>query len=268
MGTFREIKPMMMLHCGGESVEYNDLLSIPLPEETSTYKPVAHYDLANNVMKIGEDLLKDYSFHEAQHAITKDGKRYFAVFTYNNRDALSTRRGESEPWVNEEPLKYNIAIRNSYDKSMSIGVAMGATVFVCDNLALTGDIHIMRKHTQNVLQDLEEMLITNIYRSQNNFMDIVKDAVKFKEMRLNDDDAYEFIGLLLGHGVLRPRQVSKTLKHWKNSPYEEFEDRNAWSLYNAVTSSLKSTPPNRIMESHINLHNGMLKMVRQNAELI
>jgi hypothetical protein len=216
-------------------------------------------------MKIGEDLLKDYSFHEAQHAITKDGKRYFAIFTYNNKSADSAKPWDEE---NNEPLKYNIAVRNSYDKSMSIGVAMGATVFVCDNLALTGDIHIMRKHTQNVLQDLEEMLITNIYRSQNNFMDIVKDAVKFKEMRLNDDDAYEFIGLLLGHGVLRPRQVSKTLKHWKNSPYEEFEDRNAWSLYNAVTSSLKSTPPNRIMESHINLHNGMLKMVRQNAELI
>jgi hypothetical protein len=241
---------MMMLHCGGKSVEYADLLDIPLPEETDTYKPVAHYDLADNVIKIGSDLLKEYSFNLSNHAVTKDGKRYFAVFTYNSRNA--------DDW-NAEPLKYNIAIRNSYDKSMSVGVAMGATVFVCDNLALTGEIAIMRKHTQNVMQDLEEMLITNIYRSQNNFMDIARDAVTFKNVHVKNDEAYKFIGLLLGHGTLKPRQVSHTLKHWRKPPYEEFIDRNAWSLYNSVTSALKSTPPNRIMENHINLHKEMIK---------
>jgi hypothetical protein len=57
----------------------------------------------------------------------------------------------------------------------------------------------------------------------------------------------------MGHGVLKPRQVAKALKQWNNPP-NAFASRSMWSLYNACTEALKSTPPNRILESHIKLH--------------
>jgi hypothetical protein len=47
-------------------------------------------------------------------------------------------------------LGLSVAFRNSYDRSMSIGLAIGASVFICDNLALNGDIAVMKKHTKNV----------------------------------------------------------------------------------------------------------------------
>ena len=238
----------MVLHCGGTPIDENGLLNIQLPEETDTYKPIAHYDLAQNAINIGNDLLKDYTHSFSQHAVAKEGQRYFGIYTFVKKDNTKD---------NHDLLNYNIAIRNSYDKSMSIGVAMGATVFVCDNLALTGDIHVMRKHTQNVASDLEEMLITNIYKSQNNFWNICEDRAKMHEAKLTDNDAYQLMGTMFGNGVIKPRQLNQTLREWRNPLHEEFNARNVWSLYNAMTSSLKSTPPNKIMEKHIALHDKM-----------
>ena len=137
---------------------------------------------------------------------------------------------------------------------MSVGIAIGASVFVCDNLALTGDIAIMRKHTANVWNDLEELTITTIYRSQHNFTKIVEDAEIMRGRYLSNDDAFRMIGLMYGNDIISPRQIPVVKREWLNPTQPDFEERNVWSLYNAVTESLKSSPPNKIMEKHIALH--------------
>jgi hypothetical protein len=38
-------------------------------------------------------------------------------------------------------------------------------------------------------------------------------------------------------------------------------NRDMWSFYNAVTESLKSTPPNLIMERHVKLHETMQEVI-------
>ena len=40
-----------------------------------------------------------------------------------------------------------VGFRNSHDKSMVAGICAGARVFVCDNLAFSGDFSEKRKHT-------------------------------------------------------------------------------------------------------------------------
>jgi hypothetical protein len=55
-----------------------------------------------------------------------------------------------------------LGLRNSYDKSCSTGLCIGATVFVCDNLSFSGSqITFERKHTANLLRDLS-WIITQI----------------------------------------------------------------------------------------------------------
>jgi len=238
----------MILHCGGQAVSYDELTQIPLPEETSTYKPVAHYDLSQNVIKMGNDLLKNKEWDSAQYAVTKDGQRFFGLFTFRDTNEYTN-----------EPMRFNIAVRNSYDKSMSVGMAMGATVFICDNLALQGDIKVMRKHTQNVHKDLEEMLVTGIYRGNNNYINILEDAHALSKVNVSNNHVYKFMGLLFGHGIIRPRQLSTAMKQWKTPTHETFKERNAWSAYNAINHALKSSSPNRIMEDHIDLHDKAMK---------
>jgi len=230
----------LLLHQGGEHCSLEDLRRVPLPPETRTYKPVSHYDLAKNLAEVSGGLLRGYELENAQYGLARDGNQMFAVHTYRN--GMSSSMGLS------------IGFRNSYDKSMSVGIAIGASVFVCDNLALTGDIAIMRKHTQNVWNDLEELIITTVYRSQHNFIRIVEDAEIMRGKYLSNDDAYRLIGLLYGNDIITPRQIPIVKKEWLNPTHEDFEERSIWSFYNACTEALKSAPPNKIMEKHISLH--------------
>ena len=230
----------LLLHQGGDYCSLEDLRMVPLPPETRTYKPVSHYDLAKNLAEVSSGLLRGYELENAQYGLARDGNQMFAVHTYRN--GMSSSMGLS------------IGFRNSYDKSMSVGIAIGASVFVCDNLALTGDIAIMRKHTQNVWNDLEELIITTVYRSQHNFTRIVEDAEIMRGKYLGNDDAFRLLGLLYGNNIITPRQIPIIKKEWLNPTHETFEERSIWSFYNACTEALKSSPPNKIMEKHISLH--------------
>jgi hypothetical protein len=230
---------LLMHTAGGDYATLEELRSIPVPSETNTYKPVSHYDLAKNLAEVSGTLLRDYELERSQYGLARDGSQLFGIHTYRN---------------GSDSMGLSIGFRNSYDKSMSVGIAIGASVFVCDNLALTGEIAIARKHTSNVWNDLEELTITTIYRSQHNFTRIVEDAQVMQGQHLSDNDAYRLLGLLYGQGVITPRQIPVVKKEWLTPSHEEFEDRNVWNFYQAVTESLKTAPPTKIMEKHIALH--------------
>ncbi len=233
----------LMLHQGGQECSLEELKDIPLPVETRSYKPVSHYDLSVNIARVASELLREFTLHKSQYGIARNGDQLFGVHTFQNSGT---------------ELGLSIAFRNSLDKSLSVGMAFGAQVFVCDNLALTGSIVKIRKHTTNVWTDLEEMILTGVYRARTSFIHAVDDAHRMQGIDISTDGAYRALGHLFGHKVLSPRQMPVALKEWQKPSHEAFEPRTLWSLYNAVTEALKSSPPQSIMEKHIGLHHHLL----------
>ncbi len=233
----------LLLHQGGQECSLQDLQNIPLPAETRSFKPVGHYDLAVNIAQVASELLREFTLYNSQFGVARDGAQLFGVHTFKN--------------TNEE-LGLSIAFRNSLDKSLSVGMAFGAKVLVCQNLALTGTIVKIRKHTTNVHTDLEEMILTGVYRARTSFISAVDEAAKMKRIEIDDNGAYRALGHLFGHKVLSPRQMPIALKEWDHPSHDEFEPRTLWSLYNAATEALKSSPPQSIMERHIGLHRHLL----------
>jgi hypothetical protein len=229
----------LAIHKGGKIVTQDELSLIPIPEATETYIPVPHNQLAETLSTIGQDILKEFSLCKEQYALAREGNQMFGVLVFKK---------------NTSELGLSIGFRNSYDKSMAIGIAIGAEVFVCDNLALTGDITVLKKHTANVWSSLEDIAISTLYRSQRNFQKIVEDSEFLKRRQIESSEAFKMIGLLFGHGILTPRQLPVVKKEWLTPSYDEFEPRTMWSFYNACTEALKSCPPLVIMEKHISLH--------------
>ena len=68
------------------------------------------------------------------------------------------------------------------------------------------------------------------------------------------DDGFAVLGNLYGERIIGPRQFIAAAEEWRKPRHDEFQPRNAWSLYNAVTESLKTSPPQEVMEKHVNLH--------------
>jgi hypothetical protein len=236
------MKTQLMIHCGGTPAALGDLQSVPLPEETETYKTISHYDLVTNIERVACDMLRDYTFDKGMYALAKDGARMFGVHTYSTESS---------------DLSLAIGFRNSYDKTLSVGIAVGAAVQICDNLMFAGQITVLRKHTRNVIDDLELAILKVVYKSQHHFIRMTEAAERMRGLSMTDDDAYKLLGLLFGRQILMPRQLTVAKQEWSKPGYPAFLPRTGWSFYNAITTALKSTPPNRILERHIALHDLM-----------
>ena len=233
----------MTIHRGGELVTRDQLDLIKVPDQTESYVPVSHYALAGKISTIALDLLKDYALVGESYAVARQGNQMFAL--------LKFKSGNDE-------MGLSVAFRNSYDKSMSVGIAIGASVFICDNLALHGDIAIMKKHTKNVWTELEDLAISSLYKAQRNFDKVLIDSQRMKAIPMNDDEAFRLMGYLYGHDLVSPRQLTVLKDEWLKPSHEEFRERNLWSLFNATTESLKSCPPTIIMEKHQGCYRALL----------
>ncbi len=229
----------LILHRGGQEATMRDLAMVPLPEQTRTYQPVAHTQLAEMLLNMGKSIFTEFDYDHSQFGLAADGNKMFGVHTFRSTHAR---------------LGLSIGFRNSYDRSMSVGIVMGASVFVCDNLALSGELTVLRKHTSHVIRDMENMALQAIYRSQRNFEQILMDAEQMETIELHDDDAHRMLGLAFGRKIVTPRQIPIALKEWHSPSHPDFKSRTVWSLYNAFTESLKSSPPQSIMEKHLSLH--------------
>lgn len=234
----------LLTQCGSQRCSLEQLLTIPEPKKTKTYTPLNHYDFAVNVLTIASDLLKGYRFDGDSYALSSDGQKMFGVITY--------RKINPRP---DEELKLAVGLRNSYNKTMSADIVLGSTVLVCDNLVFSGDIKVMRKHQgEDMHEELHDQIVTAIYKSQHNFHQISQDVQAMKERPMNQHEKYAFIGLLTGEGILSPTQSTAAFKElWKPS-HPEFEMDTLWAGYNCATEALKSSPVDKIIQRHSELH--------------
>jgi len=236
----------LILHRGGVACTLDELQGVATPPATKSYTPVGHYKLAMSLQAIARDHLPGYSLHSEKYGLARGGAQLFGVHTYRN--------GSSE-------LGLSIGFRNSLDKSLSVGLVFGASVFVCDNLALQGNILVMRKHTINVWQDLEHLIVTSVLKARTSFYQSRQEAEAMKGIPINDKLAWEALGVLYGNNILTTRQLPVALKEWHNPTYPAFQPRTLWSFYNACTEALKSSPPHSVMERHLALHQQFLPAI-------
>ena len=144
----------------------------------------------------------------------------------------------------------SIGFRTSYDKTLSNTVAIGGSVFVCANLMIQGNIMVMRKHTPNVIADMEVMLEDAFVQAPVYFDTALETKEKYVTKNLNTDDGYRMLGYLYGHGILSPRQLTTAKNEWTNPTHSQHGNNTVWTCYNACTEALKTAPYYEILEKY------------------
>jgi len=229
-------------------VTLDDLSDIQLPDKTKTYVPVSHVDFINNTKDIANRILDKHELHSENYGIARDGKQMFGTLTYRT---IFQTDGIEHPHAD---MGLSIGLRNSYDKSMSLGICSGATVFVCENLMMTGEVVVMRMHTGSIIDELKGLIFNALLKSEDKFSTIHADSQNLKKSFIDNNKAYQMMGKLYGYGVISERQLPVMKREWKTPTYDSFIARNAWSLYNAGTEALKTTPPMHRMKRQIEMH--------------
>lgn len=217
----------LLVHAGATRIGRQDLLALRTPEATDTHKPIPHHAL---VQALVESLAyRQLDVVRDEYAVSPDGMRLFGFV------ALNLEHGG---------IRLAIAIRNSHDKSFSLGIVAGYRVFCCDNLAFQGEFSALtKKHTKNV--DLTEVVAMGVDRVQRNFQRLTAEVDAWRNFNLPDARAKEVIyNAFIGDELDAPKHLAaKVHQNYFNPPHPEFEPRTLWSLSNAFTASFKALDP-------------------------
>ncbi len=240
----------IMLHCGSETVTRAMVEAVPVPDATRSYRPVSYGDAIDFLhsaiaSQIGAPI------KSTTYGLNKKGDQLFALAVL---DMGSTESGLS------------IGLRQSYNKSLALGVAVGESVFVCDNLCFSGDAFmIVRKNTTNVWADFKALVSAQVRGALGHHTNMQADVAKLKATPCNTRRGYSFLGVMQGEGLLTPNQASVAFGDWTTPRHEAFADRNMWGLYNAITEGLKKGAPARTIDRHAAAHSFMLGMCATDA---
>lgn len=244
----------LFLHAGASAATIQQVADVRTPDAEKGWQPIAH-DVTIDLVK--ETLASRHlTVANEAYALWAGGNRMFGV--------LELRNGE-----NPTDYALTIGIRNSHDKSFAAGAALGSKVFVCDNLAFSGEITFARKHTVNIVRDLPQLVSAAIGRlvDLRGWQD--KRIAAYKTFELTDALAHDIIVRSLDRRVIGPMKLVDVVAEYRKPRHEEFAPRTAWSLFNAYTEIAKGAVrqlPGRTQALH-GLLDEVVGVIRPDAAL-
>ena len=209
---------------GGWKATEHDLELVPVPQVTASYMPVPY----NAFIRLVKDQANGMGLevHSEQYALSKNKQQMFGV--------MDIRNGHGR-----DDFGMAVGIRSSYDKTLGNGLVCGKRVFVCDNLAFSGEVEVGRKHTPNVWKDLKHLMgdafrrILGLQSTFENEIDIMK-AYELYKIR-----AHHIMIEAVKAGAIPASKLPKVIDEWESPKHIEFQGENAWSLHNAFTEVQK-----------------------------
>jgi hypothetical protein len=223
-------------------------LRAPLPARTDTYSPVSHAEIIEaiqaNARTNNLNIIRDRTYSNTL------GTRVTGFFDVEDGSDFGSVHG----------LKMMFGYRNSYDKSMSVAFVAGASVWICGNGCISGDLMAFkRKHTGTVATELSEKIQVGVDRMKSDFGKLNMEVDVMKNYSLTPRQKAEILGVLyFERNLVTPTQLSIIKNELTQS--EHFKEDNAWTLYNNITESLKKSHPIDIIQDHIKVHGFMKEM--------
>jgi hypothetical protein len=216
----------LMLHCGGQLKTREEVCAVPTPLPTPTYVPLPYESFLTRIEK--QLAVEGMTVKEEHLALSKNGQRFFGLL------------GLEMPGQAHGDYRCVLGLRNSYDKSVSSGVCVGASVFVCDNLSFNGEVTFARKHTANLLRDLSWLITETISRLPGKFHAQSQTFESYRRLELSDRQANDLIIRLVDAEAINVGDIRMVLKEWRNPRHPEFATaKNGWRLFNAATEAIK-----------------------------
>ena len=211
---------------GSRYVEYPELKTLPLPETTSTFKPVAFYEFVTKLLQGLWD--RRMKVVNDQYIISADGMKLFGLIELENEF---------------NGVRFAVGLRTSNDKSTKLALAVGYRVMCCSNGMLHGDyLPLSVKHSANL--ELDDALALGIDRVRRKFGDL-ESAIQHKQQKLiGDGTAKECIYNAFTAGKF-PVSLFRTVhsEYFEKPSYDEFRPRTLFSLENAFTTAMKKLQP-------------------------
>jgi hypothetical protein len=232
--------PKVNLHiCGGNRslVDFEQVVGIPTPsveyrkkenangERAVSYQPIAHHEVVNRTKRFLDE--NGFTIQDEVHSLARANQHYFGLFAVDHPNREASDRG------------CVVGIRNSHDKTFPAGLCAGDAPFVCDNLIFTNTIKLARRHTRNILNDLDATINRAIGKLFNFWHGQDERINAYKQVELSNSQVNDIVIRACKAGALPKSKIIDVVDQWESSDHSEFWDRNVNSLYNAFTEIYK-----------------------------
>ena len=215
----------LVSHVDTDLVSRAELRALASPEATRTFKPIPHVELVDMLDMVLEQ--NQIRIEEERFALRRDGSVLFGVLQLTCAETVDGRAA--------------LGLRTANNKTMSIQLCAGLSVFVCDNLAFRDDmIALRRKHTSGLNFRVE--LAGAVLRFQEHFGRLAAEVERLEERDLPDVEAEAMIHDAFASGLMPVRFLPEVSQAYLQPELEAFAPRNAWRLHNAFTGAAKEMP--------------------------
>ena len=225
--------------CGGNRtlVQFDQVVGVPTPpveyrkkenangERAVSYQPIAHHEVVNRAKNfLGE---QGFTIQDEVHSLARANQHYFGLFSVDHPNRAESDRG------------CVVGIRNSHDKTFPAGLCAGDAPFVCDNLIFTNTIKLARRHTRNILNDLDFMINRALGKLFGFWHGQDQRIEAYRNVELTNAQVNDIVIRACKAGALPKSKIIDVVNQWESSDHPEFWDRNVNSLYNAFTEIYK-----------------------------
>ena len=211
----------------GRTIPRETLALVPTPPSTETHRPIPHHEVVQALIEtLG---FRHIGVVQDEYAVSPDGMKMFGVLDLETEIQC---------------CRFAIGIRNSHDKSMRLALTCGYRVFVCSNMAFSGDFTpVLAKHSKGF--SLVDAISVGVDRMQRSFEPMRKQVEAWQKSELTDVTARIIIYQAFIEGELDvPKHLARRVHDFYFEPqYDEFRPRTMWSLSNAFTSAFKELDP-------------------------
>jgi hypothetical protein len=234
---------MLISHAGSALVTDAALNELPAPlPRGSFHQPVPHGVLVRSIKDAA--LAHGYVVKRQQLALGRSGHRLFGVLD------LVAPPSVTRP----EDRGLAIGFRNSTDESLGIRMVAGVRVFVCDNLALSGDLIALKRRNTTGLE-IETAVLEGFERYLLYASSLERQIEELQETPLSNLEAKARIVDIFTAKLL-PLRLFRYVTRYYFNPDEGMTDcqpYTRWGLLNAFTRAVKRLPPTRAFEANIAL---------------
>jgi len=204
-----------------------------------SYQPISHNLLIDKTRKHLDGA--GFEVVGESHNLARSGKRYFGLFEVTHPDRETTDRGTI------------IGLRNAHDKCFPAGLCAGDAPFVCDNLIFTNTVKLARRHTKNILTELDAVISRTLGRLFDFWVGQDTRIKSYKSFDLTDPQVNDLVIRAYQAGAVPKTKIADVVNQWDKSDHPAFWERNMNSLYNAFTQVYKGNLvalPNRSDSLH------------------
>jgi hypothetical protein len=238
-----ELKSQQIMTVGAPEAyraDYRTVCDVLVPETeyhptsgNASYQPVPYASFINGARDAMAHQLNAEPVFET-YALNRTGAQLFGMIGFG-----SGITGQA----------ITVALRSSYDKTISNQVAIGSAPFICANGCFSGEHMISAKHTTNVFATLGSMLTEITDTAVGPVLERIEMINGWKGIPVHNDLFGAYMGVLFSRGLIKPNSFNAAFRYWNDCHngelHAEHGNNDLFSAYQAVTAAGQRSPPNQ-----------------------